>query len=154
MEKIRMYKHHIVPRHSGGSDDSSNLVEVTYTQHTMYHFCEWQRTGNVCDYKAWKMMRGEESYVAGWNKGKTWSEETKRKISKSKKGISIKNSGQNNWDNRIRAKQGIVKNIKTQKIYTGIISDIARELGLKPCHLLAVASGHRKTHKGFIAYYE
>ena len=152
-DEVKKYKHHVIPKHRGGNDDPSNLIEVSYTQHCMFHFCEWQRLGLASDFKAWKMLKGEESFIAGWNKGRPWSEETKKKISDSKKGVSIKNSGQNSWSNRVRVKQGEVINTKTKEKYTGVISDIARELGLNPMHLLAVAGGHRKSHKGYIARY-
>jgi hypothetical protein len=151
--EVKKYKHHIIPKHRGGNNNGENLVEVSYTQHCMFHFCEWQRLGLASDFKAWKMLKGEESFIAGWNKGQHCKEETKNKISKSKKGVSVKNSGQTSWTNRPRAKQGEVINTKTGEKYTGVISDIARQLGLNCTNLLAVASGHRNIHKGYIARY-
>ena len=52
------HKHHIIPRYEGGSDDPSNLVELTVTQHAMWHFAEWQRKGNWQDKVAWKLISG------------------------------------------------------------------------------------------------
>ena len=39
------HKHHIIPKHRGGGDDDTNLVSVTPTQHTMFHWCNWKLTG-------------------------------------------------------------------------------------------------------------
>jgi hypothetical protein len=55
------HKHHIIPRYKGGTDDPENLVEVTVTQHTMYHYCNYQLWGNVEDYVAWRGLSGQIS---------------------------------------------------------------------------------------------
>jgi hypothetical protein len=52
------HKHHIVPRYKGGTDEPQNLVELTVTQHAMYHFCNYQLWGNAEDYVAWKGLSG------------------------------------------------------------------------------------------------
>jgi hypothetical protein len=55
------HKHHITPKYRGGTDDSSNLVEVTVTQHAMFHYCNWQLWGDKRDWLAWKGLTGEIS---------------------------------------------------------------------------------------------
>ena len=55
------HKHHIIPRHRGGSDDPSNLVEVTINQHIMFHWCEWNRTGSEMDEIAYRMLSGKDN---------------------------------------------------------------------------------------------
>jgi hypothetical protein len=50
------HKHHIIPKYEGGSDDSSNLVALSVTQHAMWHFAEWQRKGNKEDKIAWQAL--------------------------------------------------------------------------------------------------
>ena len=34
------HKHHIIPKHKGGTDDPSNLVELTVTVTHLQSFCE------------------------------------------------------------------------------------------------------------------
>jgi hypothetical protein len=49
-----MHKHHIIPRYMGGTDDEQNLVEVSITQHAMFHYCNYQLLNNIEDYVAWR----------------------------------------------------------------------------------------------------
>lgn len=55
------HKHHIIPKHRGGTDDPSNIVEVSLTQHAMFHYCEWKLYGKRADYVAWKRLVGNLS---------------------------------------------------------------------------------------------
>jgi len=52
------HKHHIIPRYRGGSDDPSNLVEVSVVQHAMWHFCNYQLWGEPEDRLAWRGLSG------------------------------------------------------------------------------------------------
>ena len=36
-KSIYTHKHHIIPRHAGGSDDPSNIVELTTEEHALAH---------------------------------------------------------------------------------------------------------------------
>ena len=53
--------HHIVPRHMGGTDDPSNLVEVTIEQHAELHFALYLEHGKYEDYIAYNMLAGKTS---------------------------------------------------------------------------------------------
>ena len=57
-----IHKHHIVPKYEGGSDYVENLVELTVTQHAMWHFAEWQRKGDWRDKLAWQGLAGIVSH--------------------------------------------------------------------------------------------
>lgn len=59
-KKIR-HKHHIVPKHSGGTDDPSNLIEVSITQHAMWHYANWSLHKRPEDFLAWKGLSGQYS---------------------------------------------------------------------------------------------
>lgn len=54
------HRHHIKPKHSGGSDDPSNLTPpISLVKHAMFHWCEWSRTGNEFDKVAWLSLTGQ-----------------------------------------------------------------------------------------------
>ena len=58
-ENERTHKHHIIPRYMGGTDAAENLVEVTVTQHAMFHFCNFRLWNNEQDRIAWRMLSGQ-----------------------------------------------------------------------------------------------
>lgn len=87
------HKHHIIPKYMGGTDDPSNLVEVTVEQHALLHKQLWKDLGNWQDYIAWKCLdgrMGKEERIRliqiHANKGRKASEETRQKLSESHKG--------------------------------------------------------------------
>jgi len=53
------HRHHILPKYKGGADNPTNLVEVSVTQHAMFHYCNWQLWGDKRDWLAWKGLTGE-----------------------------------------------------------------------------------------------
>jgi hypothetical protein len=53
------HKHHILPKYRGGTDSKDNLIELSVTQHAMFHYCNWQLWGAWEDYSAWKGLSGE-----------------------------------------------------------------------------------------------
>ena len=80
------HKHHIVPRHMGGSNDPSNLKLVTVEQHAEEHRLLWEKHGKQQDYIAWQALSGNISReearveaVKAANTGRKQTEEHKRK---------------------------------------------------------------------------
>ena len=53
------HKHHIIPRHMGGSDDPSNLVELTVEEHAEAHRKLYEEHGRWQDEIAWKALSGQ-----------------------------------------------------------------------------------------------
>jgi hypothetical protein len=84
----RTHKHHIIPKYMGGSNDPENLVEVTVTQHAMFHFCNYQLWGNEEDRIAWRALSGQitadeaalEAQSLGAKKGGNKNKENKTGI--------------------------------------------------------------------------
>jgi len=109
---VRMkHKHHIVPRHMGGTDDPSNLIELTVEEHAEAHRKLWEQYGNIKDYCAWKGLEGtigkeeivrllmdptgrvhtEETKkkMSEVHKGRVFTEEHRKNISKSREGMKL-----------------------------------------------------------------
>ena len=55
------HKHHIIPKHMGGSDDPSNLVELTIEEHAEAHKKLYDEHGRWQDKIAWQMLTGQIS---------------------------------------------------------------------------------------------
>lgn len=53
------HKHHIIPRHMGGTDDPSNLIELTVEEHAEAHHKLYKQSGCPQDLIAWKMLSGQ-----------------------------------------------------------------------------------------------
>ena len=50
--------HHIIPKHAGGTDDPSNLVELTVEEHAEAHRILFEQYGRWEDEIAWKGLSG------------------------------------------------------------------------------------------------
>ncbi len=55
---MTLHKHHKIPRHAGGTDDPSNLVELTVEEHAEAHKKLWEEHGCWQDELAWKALSG------------------------------------------------------------------------------------------------
>lgn len=51
-------KHHIVPKHMGGTDEESNMITLTYRQHTLAHLLLYRVFKRKEDKFAYRLMRG------------------------------------------------------------------------------------------------
>jgi hypothetical protein len=81
--------HHIVPRHTGGTDDVENLVKVTIPEHAAFHYERWVLTGSAYDRIAWLALSAqikgiEASIMAMSLGGKSPRCHTKEAVEKSK----------------------------------------------------------------------
>jgi hypothetical protein len=53
------HKHHIIPRHAGGTNDPSNLIELTVAEHAEAHKVLFETHGRWQDKIAWHMLSGQ-----------------------------------------------------------------------------------------------
>lgn len=92
------HKHHIIPKHMGGSDDPSNLIKLTVEEHAEAHRKLYEEHGRWQDHVAWKGLAGlisrpeimsiihrdrtPESYATYGMLGKKQSDDQKKATSK------------------------------------------------------------------------
>jgi hypothetical protein len=51
-----LHKHHITPKHMGGTDEDSNLTYLTIREHQIAHFLLWKINGEINDLRSMKML--------------------------------------------------------------------------------------------------
>lgn len=68
------HTHHIIPRHAGGTDDPSNLIELTVEEHAEEHRKLWEQYGREEDRIAWLSLSGQitkkEACLLGYKLGR------------------------------------------------------------------------------------
>lgn len=57
-----LHKHHIIPKHMGGTDDDTNLTYLTIREHQLAHFLLWKIHGNINDLRSMYMLGANLSH--------------------------------------------------------------------------------------------
>jgi hypothetical protein len=55
---MKKHKHHIIPRHIGGTDSPDNLIELTIEEHSLAHKLLYEQHGRWQDRVAWLSLAG------------------------------------------------------------------------------------------------
>jgi hypothetical protein len=109
------HRHHIIPKHAGGTDDPSNIIELTVKEHAEAHLWRWLKYGQWQDKIAWKALLGrigkeeiirqvQYNAVTGPRKKRgPLSKEHKQKIRVSKEGEKNPMFGKPAWNSKTPA---------------------------------------------------
>ena len=157
------HKHHIIPKHAGGTDDPSNLIELTVEEHAEAHRVLFEQYGKKEDELAWKGLSGiigkeellHELFVHAGKKsrppighkanlGKKWSDEYKKNMSEIIKGRKI------TWKDKISEGNSRLWKITKpdgSEITIRNLQTYCKENNLDSAKMSLVASGIRKHHK-------
>lgn len=91
--------HHIIPQYLGGTDEPSNLIELTVEEHAEAHRKLYEEHGNWQDYCAWQALSGRIG---------------KEEILRMKQGMS--NKGRKKTPEEIeKIRQGALKRVERQR---------------------------------------
>ena len=168
-----LHKHHIIPRHAGGTDDPSNLVYLTIEEHANAHKLLYEQYKRKEDYLAWKGLSGligqdelffQKCSLNSSRPGKLnpfygmkHTDETKRKISDKKKGHSynkgILKSDEHKKKLSEAKKAGATRYVFVHKngdLFKGSIRELSEKLNSNPAEIWKLVNGIYKTHKGWI----
>lgn len=159
--------HHIVPKHMGGTDDPSNLIELTVEEHAEAHRVLFEKYGMKQDELAWKGLAGlinkkdllHELFVMAGKKsrppighkanlGRKWSDEYKQKMSSVTKGIK-KTQEHKNKISKSNSKNWLVITPDGLKLTIKNLETFCKENNLQSSKMSLVASGKRKHHKNY-----
>lgn len=91
IKKSGLVKHHIVPRCLNGSNDSENIIVLTVREHYIAHLILWKAYGSKMSRAFWLISNMNLKLISSrqyelLKKDIFLSEETRQKMSKSKKG--------------------------------------------------------------------
>ena len=56
MSKIEKHKHHIIPKHAGGTNNDDNLIIVSVEEHFILHYKRWKEFGDFNDLFACRVL--------------------------------------------------------------------------------------------------
>jgi hypothetical protein len=141
--------HHIVPKHAGGTDDFSNLVELTVEEHTEAHRVLWEQYGRWQDKLAYDCLRGH--IVSGeaiktaqrmFHTPEIRAQWSKRMKENRANGKCVNKPDQNAKVYKIVAPDGTMSTIRN-------LSKWAKETGLNEGSVRRVANGHRTSIFGY-----
>lgn len=130
------HKHHIIPKHAGGTDDPSNIVELTVEEHAAAHKVLYEKYGRWQDELAWKSLSGmigkeEIIRIAQSKADKTWMKTERGKEAFAKRSEKLK--GRIPWNKGLTKEtnpivrgyaEKVKKTMKSGKVQT--IGDIMR----------------------------
>jgi hypothetical protein len=173
MEKV-LHRHHIIPRHAGGTDDESNLVYLTVEEHAEAHRLLYEQYGRKQDYLAWKGLAGligkdellkemcslNSSRPGESNTfyGRKHTEESKKKISENRKGKNLGRTN-NKWSPESRQKISEARKRNSAKYtfkhpehgeFYGTTGDLARAYNFsRASEAYKLVKGEYKSYKGW-----
>jgi hypothetical protein len=58
LNRLMKHKHHIIPKHQGGTDDPENIIELTIEEHALAHKLLYDQFGRHQDWLAWQGLSG------------------------------------------------------------------------------------------------
>lgn len=137
------HKHHIIPKHMGGTDDPSNLIELTIEEHAQAHLDLYEKHGDPRDLLASQCLKGQVTRqeanaiirslpkteqhkkkigdaVRGEKNGmfgKKGSQKQKDAVSKAMKGKKKTYQVVNNWKTKRGADNGMARAV----VYKGVV---------------------------------
>jgi len=138
----KLYKHHIIPRHAGGSDDSTNIKMVTLEQHAEEHRLLWEKYGRQEDFIAWRCLSGQISKEDLINEIRSMNGKKQGKIN-AESGFMKKI--QQMYDHKLSGKKGaeISRQKKTNAFFN---EDLRREI----CRMGGATQGKNNAESGHL----
>jgi hypothetical protein len=117
--------HHIIPQYLGGTDEPSNLIELTVEDHAEAHRKLYELHGNWQDYCAWQALSGRIGKRVERQRADGTLEKANQKRSRAMKGKKKTPEAIDNWKKsrkgykhspetiaKIKEKRALQKNVR------------------------------------------
>lgn len=106
------HKHHIIPKHIGGSNDPSNIVELSIEEHAEAHRQLYELYGRWQDKLAWSALSGQISIAEAIKisqrcADKSWMKTKKGKEILSKRWEKRKANGHSIWNKGLKKEMSV-----------------------------------------------
>ena len=157
------HTHHIIPKHMGGTDDKSNLIELTVIQHAHAHLKLYKQYGlwqDKCAYESLLKLKPRHEITKEiqrqtglMSRGRKLSEQARKNISKGMTGLVKSEAAKIKLSNTL-SKEWIVKGPTGNKFEVRNLNTFCKENGLDVGAMCRVAKGQYKQHKGYVVNYK
>lgn len=142
---MELHKHHIVPKHMGGTDEDSNIIMLTRDEHAAAHLELYEKYGKKEDLWAAHIL-GRPQDISGDNNPMRRPEVVAKRFAH-KLNYNIGSSNPNYG----RTAYVVVDPEGKEHIVKHGIKQWCKDRGLNHENIRKVATGKRKHHKGYTA---
>ena len=140
MTDVIWHRHHMVPKHAGGTDEPSNLLKCNPAMHAMMHRIRYEETGDKYDYIAWKSLLKQMTYNEAQHEA---NRESGRRV------MNALSSEEQSRRGKLQAQYWEVTYPSGETETIRSMADFAKEHGLCKSAMTKVSIGKRPSHKGF-----
>lgn len=149
------HKHHIIPRHVGGTNEPSNIIELTIDEHADAHKILYETHGRWQDYIAWQSlsvrMLIEEIRIQRVKLANTGRKQTKEHLDKRIKALTGRKCSDTHIKNMSESssKEYEFFDPTGNKVFIRNITEYCKNNNLNAGHMVQVFKGKCKHHKGW-----
>ena len=161
---IYTHKHHIIPKHMGGTDDPSNLIVLTIEEHAQAHLDLYNEHGYTQDLVAYRMLLGQINKAEAIKllqkapKSLSWKKQMSERMTgennpmfgstvsdQNKKALSLAHTGNQYGSKHYTATD---PEGNTHEVYN--LAKFCREHNLDQGNMVKVSKSKYKQHKGWL----
>ena len=117
------HKHHIIPKHIGGTDGPSNLIELTIPEHAEAHRKLYEEYGRWQDKIAWKTLSSSLSFAEATKQAQSMANSVKKTGRRLEATLENGLKGADAWRGSFHTEESKKRMSKSNKEYWSKIKD-------------------------------
>ena len=118
------HKHHIIPKHAGGTDDLSNIIVLTLPEHAEAHRKLYEEHGRWQDKIAWKALSGSINFAEATRQAQSMANSEKKTGRRLEAAIENGLKGNGAWRGSNHTEESKKRIAKSNKEYWSKIKDM------------------------------